>query len=177
MHETHAIVNGLMAGLSPEHRDMPTPCEKWTVHEVVEHMCQGGNAVAGSLEGQNPPDEMPDVMENGPISGWAATAAHLGAAATPDRLEATHQMSFGEVTGEMALSLIVADHVVHAWDVATATGQDFACSDELASWALQVWQGLVPAEPRSGDRFGPVVETGPDASAVDALVAYTGRQP
>ena len=64
-----------------------------------------------------------------------------------------------------------------AWDLARATGQDLAVDDELATWALQTWQAVVPAEGREGDAFHAVVAVADDASALDRLVGYTGRQP
>ena len=57
-------------------------------------------------------------------------------------------MPFGEVPGEVALSVITADHLTHAWDLARATGQDIEVDDELAEWALATWQVVVPAEGR-----------------------------
>ena len=177
LNETTDIMNGLVAGLTPEHREMRTPCDKWNVHELIEHVCQGGHGIAGGLLGESPPDGEVDVLANGPVAGWEGARAHLHAAATPDVLTALHQMPFGEVPGEMAMSVIVADHLTHAWDLAQATGQDFTAGDELADWALQVWQGLAPAEGRTGEPFADVVPVADDASAVDRLVAYTGRQP
>jgi uncharacterized protein (TIGR03086 family) len=73
--------------------------------------------------------------------------------------------------------VIVADQLVHAWDLARATGQDFEPGDELAEWALATWKPVVPAEGRTGDGFKAVADVSDDASAVDRLVAYTGRQP
>jgi uncharacterized protein (TIGR03086 family) len=86
-------------------------------------------------------------------------------------------MPFGEVPGEIAVSVITADHVVHAWDLAQATGQDLDIDNDLAEWALQTWQVVVPAEGRDGNGFADVVAVADDASAVDRLVGYTGRQP
>ena len=71
LHETQGIVNLLMAGLAPEHRDMSTPCANWTVHELVEHMCDGGHRMASALAGEEVADEIPDLMVNGPSSGWS----------------------------------------------------------------------------------------------------------
>lgn len=177
MHETNDMVSKLIAGLTSEHREMATPCEKWNVHELIEHMVSGGHMMAGGLEGQAPPEEMPDFLADGPANGWTNMYAHLSDAATPERLGSLHQMPFGEVPGEAALSVIVADHLTHGWDLAQATGQDFSCSDEIAQWALAVWHGLVPPEGRTGETFGPAVDPGEDASAIDNLIGYTGRQP
>ena len=74
-------------------------------------------------------------------------------------------------------SVITADHLVHAWDLARATSQELSMSDELAEWALATWQVVVPADGRTGDGFAAVVPVADDAGAVDRLVAYTGRRP
>lgn len=174
---TNEIMTGVISGLRPEHREQSTPCKEWTVHDVLDHVCQGGHHIAGGLQGQAPPEESPDYLAQGPAAGWSDTYATLQAAATPEILAATHQMPFGEVPGEAALSVIVADHLVHAWDVATATGQSIEIDAPLAQWALQTWQMVVPAEGRSGPNFADVVPVPDDAPTVDRLIAYTGRQP
>jgi uncharacterized protein (TIGR03086 family) len=177
MNQSNSLMTGLIAGLTPEHREARTPCDQWSVHDLIEHCCGGTFMVAGGLQGQAPPEEQPDFLADGPVAGWAAASAALTSAATPEALAETRQWPFGEVAGSMALSVIVADTVTHAWDLATATGQDADISDELAEYALAVWQPLVPADGRTGDGFKAVVEVSDDASAVDRLVAYTGRQP
>jgi uncharacterized protein (TIGR03086 family) len=177
MTQTDQIVAGLIANLTPDHREMPTPCTEWTVHDLIEHMCQGGHMIAGGLQGQAPPEVAPDYLANGPAQGWSSVMAHMAEAATPDALAATHQMPFGEVPGEVALSVIVADQLTHAWDLARATGQEVDVDDELAAWALATWQAVVPAESRTGDGFKAAVPVDDDAPVLDQLVGYTGRTP
>ncbi len=177
MEQTNDVVTRLIDGLSPEHREQSTPCDQWTVHELIEHMVGGAHMVAGGMEGRPPPTEMPDFLAGGPAAGWAAAYAHMLEAATPGALAATHQMPFGETPGEVALAIITADHVTHAWDLAEATGQELGVSEELAEFALEAWKPVLPAEGRSGDGFKAAIVVGDDASMVDRLAAYTGRQP
>jgi uncharacterized protein (TIGR03086 family) len=177
MNQTDEIVTGIIAGLSADHREAPTPCTEWTVHDVIEHMCQGGHMIAGGLQGQAPPDEAPDLLADGPANGWAATIAHMREAATPEALAESHHMPFGEVPGGVALSVIVADQLTHAWDLAQASDQPLVVDDELASWAYETWKMVVPAEGRTGDGFADVVVVAETASPLDQLVAYTGRKP
>ena len=177
LNETTEIMNGLVAGLTPEHREMRTPCDQWNVHELIEHMCQGGHGIAGGLLGEAPPEEGVDVLAEGPVNGWAAAQQHLHAAAAPEILSSLHQMPFGEVPGEMAMSVIVSDLFTHSWDLAQATSQDFSASDEIATFAHNVWQGLAPAEGRTGDPFADVVAVPDGASPLDQMLGYTGRQP
>jgi uncharacterized protein (TIGR03086 family) len=175
---TNTIVSGLIGNLTPEHRELRTPCDQWNVHELIEHMCQGGQMIAGGLQDQAPPDTTPDFLADGPANGWANAHAALAEAATPDALAAAHQLPFGEVPGEVALSVITADHLTHAWDLARATGQDIEVDDELAEWALATWQVVVPADGRPEDGgFAAVVPVADDAPALDRLLGYTGRKP
>lgn len=177
MQQANQDVTRLISGLTPEHREMPTPCDEWTVHELINHMCEGAHLVAGAFEGQAPPDEVPNFLAEGPMNGWSTARSHLEATSTPDVLTSLQQMPFGEVPGEAALSLIVADHITHAWDLAQASGQDHGLSDELCHFALATWEGIVPAEGRDGKNFDDAIAVGSEASAIDQLCAYTGRQP
>ena len=131
--------------------------------------------IAGALQDEAPPDEATDFLADGPAAAWSRATAHLTAAATPDALAANHQLPFGEVPGEVALSIIAADHATHAWDLATATGQHLQVSDDLAKFAYQAWLPLIPAEDRTGDGFKAAIPVGDDAGALERLIAYTGR--
>lgn len=176
--ETDQLLRTLIAGLTPDDREKPTPCAEWNVHDLIGHMCSGGHMIAGGLEGAAPPDPVPDFLADGPAAGWESTAAHMRAAATPERMQALHQMPFGEVPGEMAMSVIVADQATHAWDLAVATGQAARPSDELAAFSLEVWAQLAPPEGREpGSAFAAAIGVPDGASAVDRLAGYTGRQP
>lgn len=174
--QTNDAMTKLIAGLTPDHREMATPCTEWTVHDVLAHVCEGAHMIAGGMQGQAPPEETPDFLAEGPANGWANAHAALVEAATPERLAATHQMPFGEVPGEMAIAVITADHLTHGWDVAKATGLELDASDELAEWALATWQGVLGDGPRQGG-FDDVVDISPDAPAIERLAAFTGRNP
>jgi uncharacterized protein (TIGR03086 family) len=177
LHDTDRIVTGLIAGLTTDQREHATPCDEWTVHDLIAHMCGGGHLIARTLLGEEAPDPPPDHLADGPGAGWTTTVAHLRSAATPEVLTANHQTPFGEVPGEAALSVIVADHLTHAWDLARASGQAFEIDDELADFALATWRTVVPAEGRTGPGFKAAVPVGDDPSAVARLIGYTGRDP
>ena len=177
MQQTNALFTSMIASLTPEHREMSTPCDQWTVHDLLGHVCGGAQMIAGGLQDQVPPEEPPDYLAGGPVAGWTDARTALEAAATPEALAASHQMPFGEVPGEMALAVISADILTHAWDLAQATGISHGISDGLAEFALQAWMPLVPAEGRTGDGFKAAVSVAADASPVDRLVGYTGRTP
>jgi uncharacterized protein (TIGR03086 family) len=177
---TDPIVAKLISGLSADQRELPTPCTEWTVHDLIGHMCLASHKAAQALTDQDP-DQVVDHLADGPVSGWAAVAAALDAAATPEAVAATHQTPFApvpmEVPGEFLLSAVVVDQLVHAWDLATASGQPYGIDDDLAAWALTTVRQMAPVDGRTGHPFGPVVEVGDDASLTAQLLGYTGRQP
>lgn len=176
--QTNEVMTSVIAQLTPDHREQSTPCTEWNVHDVIDHVCQGSHMVAGALQQQPPVTDGPDLLANGPAEGWANAHAALATAATPENLSATRELpGLGAMPGEVAMSVIVADVVTHAWDVAKGTGVEIQIPEELAGYALATWQQVVPAEGRQGPGFAAVVPVGDDASAVDQLVGYTGRHP
>ena len=86
LQESDVLLTGLTNGLTPEHREMRTPCDQWNVHELVDHICSGTHGIAGGLAGEAPPTEPPDFMADGPANAWREAAAHLTAVATPEVL-------------------------------------------------------------------------------------------
>ncbi len=178
--QTNEVMTSVIARLQPEHREQATPCAEWNVHEVIDHVCRGSHMVADALQQQAPAadGDAPDLLANGPADGWANAHAALDAAATPENLSEMRELpGLGSMPGEMAMSVIVADALTHAWDVAKGAGVSIDIPEDLAAWALATWQQVVPAEGRQGPGFAAVVPVADDASAVEQLAGYTGRQP
>ena len=78
------------------------------------------------------------------------------------------------------LGVVALDEVVmHGWDLARATGQQFSC--DPASTAAVLAFTSASARPENLHRregmFGPVVEVPPDAPALDRALGFAGRDP
>ena len=80
----------------------------------------------------------------------------------------------GAVTGLVANNEVV----LHAWDLAVATGQPYAVAPEnlQASWQMVDGTPDAPAEEREG-LFGPRLPIADDAPLLDRTLAYAGRDP
>jgi uncharacterized protein (TIGR03086 family) len=70
--------------------------------------------------------------------------------------------------------LVVFDGLVHGWDLATATGQKYAPSDQLVAAVTQFASGVLDPL-RDGDTFAAAVPPPADATPIERLAALTGR--
>ena len=133
---------------------------------------------------------------DGPTTSTAPTEARLELAedwraSIPQRLaelaeawqapEAWDGMSkAGGITMPGAITGLVANNevVLHAWDLAVATGQPFDVAPEnlQASWQMVYDTPDAPAEERNG-LFGPRIPVADDAPLLDRTLAYAGRDP
>ena len=77
-----------------------------------------------------------------------------------------------EVAGRVAINEVV----VHGWDLAAATGHDYACATELAQAAYAFVQSAVEQNPDGSEGlFGPPVAVPESAPLLDRLIGLTGR--
>ncbi|MDQ1402523.1 MAG: hypothetical protein QOG03_839 [Actinomycetota bacterium] len=167
------LLGGVVANITDDELDRPTPCTEYTVRGVLEHMIGGATAFAAAYRGEAAGEpEMGDVLAN-----FGPALSSLGEAiGTPGALDRTVAAPFGDVPGEAFARYVVLDGLVHGWDLATATGQAYDPPDELVAAAEDYARETI--EPlRNGQAFGDEVAPAADASPIERLAAYTGRRP
>lgn len=150
--------------------DAPTPCEGWDVRTLLNHMLETQRYFAGSARGEDvspPGPTPPQLTGSDPVADFTLARA--------DVVETFRQPGVVEKTGP-SLGIAMTDQLLHGWDLATATGQDATMPAGLAERGYAAIQGLFTDDQRAGV-FKPEIEVGPDASAQDRLLAYTGRDP
>lgn len=144
----------------------PTPCDDWTVRELVDHVMfwqgRGGEVFCSDV---------------GPNADWATLKPALAAAlADPANLEGRAE-SLGGTPKPVVAGLITADLLVHSWDLAHSIGADPTLPEDAARSTLMGLRRLPDETLRSDRMFGPAVEVADDASAQDQLIAFVGRNP
>lgn len=73
---------------------------------------------------------------------------------------------------------MLADQMIHSWDLAKALGKPFSMDARLAEGTLRGLHHLLTPEARgAGKAFAAEVPCAADAPVQDRLVAFTGRQP
>ncbi|GHJ38415.1 TIGR03086 family metal-binding protein [Streptomyces sp. TS71-3] len=160
-----------------------TPCPEMAVRNLIGHLA--GLAVAfrdaarkdlGATTATPPDRTLPDV---GP--DWRATLPEVldelaGAWLDPDAWAGETRAGGVDLPGAVA-GLVVSDElVVHGWDLARATGQDYA-PDEAALRAAHAMLAPSAQDPSRGGIFGPVVPVPDGAPLLDRVIGLSGRDP
>lgn len=178
VNETTTVVDAV----SEDQLGNPSPCEGWTVRDVINHITGGATLFAISAEQGSVPDEMLGQLMGGDNLGadyqgaWAAASDRAMAAfGAPGVLEKIVKLPFGEMPAGVALNIAIFDVLTHATDIARATGQTVG-DTELIETALEVGHQMITPELRIPGVFDAEQPVAPDASAQDRLLAFAGRK-
>lgn len=175
---------GVAAGVSDDQLGNVTPCDGRTVSQLVSHVAGLLGAFRAAADKELGPwtDTNPDAgggwseAEDGwretlPERGSALATAWSQSAAWEGMTRAGGVDLPGEVAGLVALSEVS----LHGWDLAKATGQEYACDDETAA-VLEGFVGGFDAVGTPG-LYGPAVEVSSSATTFERVLGATGRDP
>jgi uncharacterized protein (TIGR03086 family) len=171
-----------VAAVSPAQLSAPTPCTEYDVRTLLGHLVAVLHRVTGLAAGV-PASEAPRLLTDVPDHGWptAARAALTGieeAWADPAVLAREMQLPFGTLPGAAALAAYTAEISTHTWDIAVSTRQSPAWDEQVLAGALAVVMPMLPMAERPPEiPFADAVPVPEDASAIDRLVAWQGRDP
>ena len=159
----------------------PTPCTDWDVRLLVNHVVSEDRWTKPLVEGKTIA-EVGDAFD-GDLLGADPKASALAAAdealaAVAERLPAGGKvhLSYGEEDIGEYISQLTADHLIHAWDLSVATGQQRTLDPELVA-AVTKWfrnsEEIMRSSGSIADR--PESATSGDPQA-DLLIGF-GRNP
>lgn len=166
-------------GIADDQWRCPTPNPDWDVRALVVHLADEALWAPPLLAGRTVDEVAPEIPED-PLGDFWTASLHDARAGMLDALvdldlDAPVQLSFGEVPAQEYLMQLFADHLVHAWDLARATGQSERLDPELVR-VCSTWFAGREDLYRAGGVIGPAVPT----EATDAqsdLLARFGRNP
>lgn len=170
----------VLDGVSGEQWSLATPCNGWTVHDLVNHVVSG-NWWAAELAGGSTIESVGDrldgdLISTGVMAAYDASAAAARAAfAAPGAMEAPCAVSYGPVPGEVYLGHRFIDVFIHGWDLAKATGQPTDLDAELVEACRAVVEPQAALLTASGAFAAGVTAPG-DASFAQMLLALLGRR-
>jgi uncharacterized protein (TIGR03086 family) len=183
-------VAAVLAGISDAQLGDPTPCPKYTVGDLVDHvggLADAFTAAASKTTNAGTGAAPGDAARLAP--DWRATIPaaldDLAAAWREDEAWEGETAAGGiEMPGAVAGLVALEELVVHGWDLARATDQPYVVPDAT----LELLRGLVadfapaddPEHPVVNDgtlAFGPAVAVREDAPLLDQVLGLTGRDP
>ncbi|NYE93897.1 uncharacterized protein (TIGR03086 family) [Psychromicrobium silvestre] len=165
-----AVVLRVLRGVTEEDLDKQTPCADFTVAQLVEHLLGSVNHIGGALGAQLSDDAS------------AAVEVRIADAAQPTLetfrargLEGTVDMGFAQLPAPIVANILNIEFLIHAWDLATATGQSIAVAPALSDYVLGLAQATITPEQRERGSFAEATVVDETASSLERLIAHSGR--
>ncbi|MEV0678580.1 TIGR03086 family metal-binding protein [Actinosynnema sp. NPDC050436] len=173
-----------LAHLTPQTWAAATPCPDWTARDLVNHVVGGERMTAALLDGATTGVAVKAfsvdwLAADDPLVAFdAATAALDAAAGGPGALDRVVQHPVGPVPGRQAVEFRVAEHLVHAWDLARALDVDDVLDPDLVARTWEAMRDLAPVIGGLGVfGAGPSGALGEGSPLQDRLLDLSGRRP
>ncbi len=175
--ELEPLLGQVASGITADDLDAPTPCTNFTVRGVLGHMIGGATEFAAAFRGEAAPEVDPGAAAGPDVVPRAgrALADLTSAIRSPGALDRTVVAPFGEMPGDAFARFVVLDGLVHGWDLAVATHQHYEPSDLLVAEVDAFARQAIAPEMRDGETFDAAVEPPDDATPIERLAAFTGR--
>jgi uncharacterized protein (TIGR03086 family) len=179
-------VSDLLGGVREEHLAAPTPMGV-DVTGLLHHLLGLTVAfrdAAGKVDGpstRTPPEPVAGPLPEGWREELRATLAGLGEAWTdPSAWTGTTRAGGVELPGGVCGLVALDEVLLHGWDLAAATGQAYAPTDEEAAAVLPVVTPAEDPEQAAAERagvFGDPLSVPEGATAFERVLALAGRDP
>jgi uncharacterized protein (TIGR03086 family) len=119
-----------------------SPCPGWTARHLAGHLIDGHHQIRAMLRHSGPPHPITEPAAWAVLAGSDPAAALRYTATTVDDdlagLDATATISTarGQLRIEQVLTLALIEPVIHAWDLAQATGQKITLDEDAVRTLL-----------------------------------------
>ena len=164
-----------VSAVRPEQWSNPSPCAKWSARDVVDHIVAMHGYMLSPL-GRRLGSEVSVAAD--PLAAFRAARAAVEEVLGDPALAGTRcETPTGPMTVEDQIDQVVSDDLVlHGWDLARATGQDWEVPAAAAEQAGQFLAGFA-AQGREMGLFAEPVPVVAHATALDRALGLSGRDP
>jgi uncharacterized protein (TIGR03086 family) len=177
-------LNDVLAGVSERQLGDPTPCDAYSVGDLIDHVAGFSRAFTALARKDEGPGSAPVASPSSANlpDGWRADLAksvqELGEAwDDPAAWEGQGDAGVGfELPRSLWGRIALTEVVVHGWDLARATGRPFGLPEQTLRDCYDHVAGFVKEAPVEG-LWGPPVEVAPDAPLLHRVLGATGRRP
>lgn len=169
---TLAVLQHVVHTIATDDLTRRTPCSDYDVKQLTEHVVKSIEALGGMAGAEMPGSDGTDSVER-QIIGAARPAVDAW-----HRRGLEGKVPFGgaEMPAKTACGVLSLEFLVHAWDYAAALGHDIHIPESLIEYVLELAHNIIRPEIR-GAGFADPVRVSEGASALDRLLAFTGRNP
>jgi uncharacterized protein (TIGR03086 family) len=170
---TLGVLQQVLHTIAGDDMSNQTPCSEYDMTQLTAHLLNSIMAIGGMVGADFSMREETSSVERQVVGAARPTldAWHRHG------LEGTVPLGPSEMPAKVAAGVLSVEFLVHAWDYAAAVGRDVKAPDSLAEYVLAIAQKLIKPEERGHAGFDDPVEVPEGASALDQLVAFTGRNP
>jgi uncharacterized protein (TIGR03086 family) len=176
----------LIAGVPEERLGGSTPCPAYTLGDLVDHVAGLTLAFTGAAR-----KDMDDITSQEPSADgsrlepdWRTKIPRdltvlVESWRDPDAWTGMTKAGGIDLPGGVAGMVVLDELVIHAWDVARASGQAYH-PDDVSLEAVHAWLAEFAGPGQETARegiFGPVVDVPPEAPLLDRVLGLTGRDP
>lgn len=156
----------VMAQVSTDQLPAATPCDDWTVSDLIAHLVADPANFIAMAQGDQPDwSASPSLPDD-----WTAEFRAGG-----DRLLQSWRDA-GDEAAPQSMDWQTAEFAVHTWDLVRALGQSRDLDPGVAERGFGFMSTAMTPDNR-GSAFGPEVEAAVDAASYDRLAAFAGRDP
>lgn len=169
------LIEAVVDRITPDQLDNPTACATFTVTGVLEHMIGGATHFSPAFRGEAAGSVAP--LEGELTDRWRrAMAELLSSLHSPGAQDRTVTAPFGEVPVSAFARYTAFDGLVHGWDLSRATGLPYEPPDGLVAEVDAFARQFVQPAMRDGDTFAAETDAPPEATPLEGIVAFSGRQ-
>ncbi|MFF8606083.1 TIGR03086 family metal-binding protein [Streptomyces sp. NPDC015346] len=174
----------LAARVGDERLDDPTPCPAYAVREVLGHLA--GLSVAfrdaarkdfGPTTNTPPGSSLPVLPDDWRTALPRALDELAAAWREPGAWEGDTRAGGVELPAVVMGRVALNELVIHGWDLARATGQEYGVSEEELTVSETLLAPAEDAAPGDEGFFGPIVPVSPTAPRLDRVIGLSGRHP
>jgi uncharacterized protein (TIGR03086 family) len=160
--------------------DAPTPCERWSVRDVANHVVGGLVFFAGTLEGNavrpDPDAPDPDLLGADPAGAYSGSAERcLVAFGRPGALDEIYDFVFGPTSGLTIANISLQESLIHGWDIARGASVAYAPDPEAVATVDRFNAEREGGDIRREGMFGPEQPVRPGADPFEVLLGRLGR--
>lgn len=167
-----------MTATAPEQLDSPTPCEKFTVRDLMGHLLGTAHRSKGTAQGistRQIPHVITDVADDDLAAAYVSITQDIRKRWQPYNESDQVTAPWGSCTALEALRGFTVETVTHGWDLAVATGQPSEAPDQIADRCLPFVSATIPDRLRGAMYGKPVTDT-QDDSPTTRLAHLLGRR-